>query len=114
MSELAITRNDNKIVREAYTTIVRFNPLSNPNPVAVEKKITQEKILVINFNNGERTERIEVHNLAEKRGNLTKEQLLNRRIIEGKGHIMILDKGVNRIIRVSNIISVETEWRTIR
>lgn len=104
---------DNKIIRTEPTERVVYNPATGENPHVEVVQVPKEKVLILTFNNGDSIEKLEIRNLAEKRGEQTKEQLLNRRIIEGKGHIMVVDKEENRIIRISNIVSVETKWKTL-
>lgn len=105
---LQTTTQGSKILKTDFKMVV-----DTSEGVAVARKvpITLEKALILTFNNGEKLEHILIKNLAEKRGDSTKEQSLNRAIMERHGHIMVLDdKGESRIIRVSNIISVDTKW----
>lgn len=111
--ELTIYLQNNKILREEKITVVKYDPKTDTEAHSILQTVVKEKVMVITFNNGNKIEKITISNLGEKRDGRTKEQLLNQRIIEGNGHIMIADGIKNRILRISNIISVEIEWQTL-
>lgn len=108
--ELIPYKKENKILRE--TTIPVAEPTEDGGAAIVNKKVVQEKILILKFNDGGKIIDLVVSNLAEPRGKMTKEQVINNRLLERSGHIRI--SGLHPItIRVSNIISIREEWRTI-
>lgn len=110
--ELTVYNSNQKVLQDFFSQQAVYDSTTKTATIT-QKKIIKEKTLIITFNNGNQIEQITVSNLAEKRGSQTKEQLLNQRILEGKGHILLQDHGNNRIIRVSNIISVDTKWQTV-
>lgn len=110
--ELVTLQKDGKIIRVEEEHKAVFHPETNSASLDIMETI-KEKVLILTFNNGISIENIIIRNLADMRGNLTKEQLVYQKVAEGKGHLVVLSNGEKRIIRVSNIISVDTKWLTI-
>lgn len=109
MSGQLVTSQDGKITKVEEEHRAIFHPDTDSASLDVVQ-IIKEKVLVLMFNNGTEIEKITVHNLADMRGRITKEQLIYQKIAEGRGHLMVLCNGEKRMIRISNIISAETKW----
>lgn len=109
MSGQLATLQNGKIIKVEEEHRAIFHPDTDSASLDIVK-ITKEKVLVLTFNNGPEIEKIIVHNLADMRGRITKEQLIYQKIAEGRGHLMVLSNGEKRMIRISNIISAETKW----
>lgn len=111
-SELSTLVDNGKIIRVEETKKAVFHPETRSASLEVIKT-TKEKILSVVFNSGFGVEEIIIRNLGDMRGNITKEQAVMKKISEGRGHLMLLVNGEQKMIRISNIISVETKWVVI-
>lgn len=107
--EIASSSQNNKFIRVEEEQKAVYHPETKSASLEIVK-VTKEKVLVLTFNNGLSIEEIIIHDLADMRGNQTKEQLVLQKVAEGRGHLVVLHNGEKRMIRISNIISVDTRW----
>lgn len=110
--EIASLSQNNKFIRVEEEHKAIFHPETNSASLEIVKA-TKEKVLVLTFNNGTSIEEIIIRNLADMRGNQTKEQLVLQKVAEGRGHLVVLHNDEKRMIRISNIISATTKWLPI-
>lgn len=109
-SEITSYCDNKRILRGRPTQIVEYDPNQDDAPRISTKVVLEEKVLVVSYNDGDSVKQLKIHDLAEQRNGQTKEQRVTLTVLEGKGHIGIVDNGETTIVRVSSIISVTSAW----
>lgn len=103
--------NEKRVLKnEASETVIEQDGAM----VVVPCQRTLEKILRIRYNDGEYTQKLDVHNLAEKNPfGKTREQLIVSAIAayrRSDGPMFLTLTEYQKQIRISNIISCEEKW----